>query len=169
MNIFLLRHGEAADRAPDGTRNDDLRELTTEGTEKLRSACSAYARLIGTPGKIVHSPLRRARQSAEILAEIALDGRLDEMIEMDELRPGGRATQIVDMLQSEFIGGCESVVLVGHEPLLGDLLGVLTSGNDRFSLPMGKGMLAAVRMTEPQVMIGRLMTMMSQASALRMG
>jgi phosphohistidine phosphatase SixA len=76
---------------------------------------------------------------------------------------------MVDMLQTEFLNGCESLVLVGHEPLLGDLLGVLTSGNDRFSLQMGKGMLAAVRITEPQVMIGRLMTMVSQSAALRLG
>ncbi len=169
MNIFLLRHGEAADLAPDGTRNDDARELTAHGIERLRSACTTYAQLIGTPTKIVHSPLRRARQSAEILATVTIAGKLDELIEMDELRPGGRASQMVDMLQTEFLNGCESLVLVGHEPLLGDLLGVLTSGNDRFSLQMGKGMLAAVRITEPQVMIGRLMTMVSQSAALRLG
>ena len=58
--------------------------------------------------------------------------------------------RVVDMLQTQFLNGCTSIVLVGHEPLLGDLLGMLSSGNDRLSLPMGKGMLAAIRMTEPQ-------------------
>ena len=167
MHVYLLRHGEAADRAPDGSLNDDGRELTEVGVERLRAACSPYARIIGDATRILHSPLARARQSAEILAAATGDG--DALAEIVELRPGGRASRLVDLLQGEILDGCESLVLVGHEPVLGDLLGLLTSGNDRFSIPLGKGMLAAVVLREPQVMIGRLVVMLSQAAALRLG
>ena len=169
MHVYLLRHGDAAVLAPDGSRDDDRRELTSEGIERLRGACAVYGRMLDPPQQIVHSPLIRARQSAEILVTATAPGQEDLLTESSELRPGGRAMRVIDMLQTEFLNGCESIVLVGHEPLLGDLLGMLTSGNDHFSLPMGKGMLASIRMTEPQVMIGRMMAMISQSAALRLG
>ena len=168
MYVYLMRHGDASSTAPDGTLDDDRRELTPEGIDKLRAACQVYARMIETPQKVIHSPLIRARQSAEILLGAVAPGQESLLEESSELRPGGRPMRVIDMLQAEFLNGCESLALVGHEPLFGDLLGVLSSGNDRFSLPMGKGMLAAIRMTEPQVMIGRLTAMVSQAAALRL-
>lgn len=169
MHIYLLRHGDAASLAPDGSHDDERRQLTSDGIEKLRNACGVYSRMIEPPQQIMHSPLIRARQSAEILLAATAPEQVDLLSESSELRPGGRAARVVDMLQTEFLNGCESMVLVGHEPLLGDLLGVLISGNDRFSLPMGKGMLASIRMTEPQVMIGRMMAMVSQSAAVRLG
>ena len=166
MNAYLLRHGEAADLAPDGSLTDDDRELTDNGTARLQAACSVYSRVIGTRGRILHSPLARARQSAEILASAcATSAALTETV---DLRPGGRASNLVDLLQGELLDGCETLVLVGHEPLLGDLLGLLATGNDRLSIPMGKGTLAGVRISGPQVMVGRLRLLLSQEEALRL-
>ena len=166
MQVHLLRHGEAAGRSPNGTFDDAARELTSDGISRLGAACRAYSRIIGRPRRIVHSPFCRARESAEILA--AAIGAGDCMSESTELRPGGRASRILDLLQTEFLDGCESLVLVGHEPLLGDLLGLLATGNERMSLPLGKGMLATVQLNEPQVMIGRLTAILSQATAIRL-
>ena len=166
MNAYLLRHGEASSLAPDGSLADDARELTEAGTARLRTACSVYSRVIGPARRILHSPLARARQSAEILAaSCAVEVTLTEIA---DLRPGGRASNLIDLLQGELLDGCESLVLVGHEPLLGDLLGLLTTGNDRLSIPVGKGMLAGVRMSGPQVMVGRLRVLLSQEEALRL-
>jgi phosphohistidine phosphatase len=166
MFVYLMRHGEAAGQAPDGSFSDEHRELTRGGKERLSTACEVYSRIIGTPSIILHSPLVRARQTAEILARATSSA--EALTVRKELRPGARSTQVIDMLQGEFLAGRESVVLVGHEPLLGDLLGLLSSGNDRLSFPMAMGMLAQVMMSEPQVMIGRLTTMLSQSAALRM-
>lgn len=168
MDIYLLRHGEAADRAPDGTFHDEARELTESGVQRLTRACRAYATMLDARVRMFHSPLIRAKQTADILQEAAGD-RIYGRTEIEDLRPGGRATRVVDMLQAEFLDSCPAVVLVGHEPLLGDLLGTLSTGNDSFSIPMGKGMLASVRMTEPQVMIGRLQVLVSQTHAERLG
>ncbi len=163
MRVFLLRHGEAADHAPDGSYHDDARELTPNGIANLTKACSTYARVIGTPRTILHSPLTRAGQSATILRQ-ALSGEV-AMAVVPELRPSGRASQVVDLLQSDFLQHSQDVVLVGHEPLLGDLLGLLSTGNDRLGIPMGKGMLAAIRFSDPRVMIGRLITLLNQGTA----
>ncbi len=51
----------------------------------------------------------------------------------------------------------------------GDLLVVLISGSDHSSIPMGKSMLAAIRLNEPQTTIRPLMNPSSQANALRPG
>jgi len=163
MRVFLLRHGEAVDPSPDEALNDDARELTPHGIENLTKACSTYARIIGTPRTILHSPLTRAQQSAAILEE-ALSDKVT-MEEVPELRPNGRANRVVELLQEDFLTHSQDVVLVGHEPLLGDLLGLLSTGNDRLGIPMGKGMLAAIRFSDPRVMIGRLITLLNQDMA----
>ena len=166
MRVFLLRHGQASDHAPDGTFHDDARELTPDGIENLGRACATYARIMGAPHKILHSPLTRARQSADILKG-ALAGSVT-MEEASALRPNGRASQVVDLLQADFLQHSQDVVLVGHEPLLGDLLGLLSAGNDRLGIPMGKGMLAATRFSDPRVMIGRLITLLNQDMATQL-
>ena len=166
MRVFLLRHGHAADRAPDGTFHDDARELTPDGIARLERACQTYARIIGTPQRILHSPLTRARQSASIL-QAALATTVDSR-EAAELRPSGRASIVVDLLQGEFLTAPGDVVLVGHEPLLGDLLGLLSTGNDRVGMPMGRGMLAAITFTDPTVLIGRLTTLLNQDTATQL-
>ena len=163
MRVFLLRHGEAADQAPDGSLHDDARELTPSGVQTLTKACATYSRIINTPRTILHSPLIRAQQSAEILkSSLATDVTMESTA---ELRPNGRANLVVDLLQADFLQHSQDVVLVGHEPLLGDLLGLLSAGNDRQGIPMGKGMLAGIRFNDPRVMIGRLITLLNQDTA----
>lgn len=163
MRVFLLRHGEAADQAPDGSFHDDARELTPDGIQNLTKACATYSRIISTPRTILHSPLIRAQQSAEILkSSLARDVTMESTA---ELRPNGRANLVVDLLQADFLQHSQDVVLVGHEPLLGDLLGLLSTGNDRLGIPMGKGMLAGIRFSDPRVMIGRLITLLNQETA----
>jgi phosphohistidine phosphatase len=166
LQTFLLRHGEAEDFAPGPSRGDEERELSPRGIDRLRSACTVYARIVGATPRILHSPLVRARQTAEILANACGPG--SSLTELAELKPGGRAVALIDQVQGEYLDGLDSLVFVGHEPLLGDLLGLLTSGNDRQSIPMGKGMLAGVRITSAQVIVGRLAVLMSQSTAMRL-
>ena len=40
MHVYLLRHGDASNTAPDGSLDDDHRELTEDGISKLRGACT---------------------------------------------------------------------------------------------------------------------------------
>lgn len=164
MKVFLLRHGDAADHAPDGSFDDDARELSEDGVERLRIAAQAYVRIIGAGDlRIFHSPLIRAVQSTGILIDAGLSPR--SMQVQADLRPSRRTEKVVDLLQGEFLDGAEKVLLVGHEPLLGNLLGVLAAGNERLSLPLSKGMLVQIDLPEPQVMIGRLENVISQTAA----
>jgi phosphohistidine phosphatase len=115
-SIYLVRHAIAAERGKEYP-DDTLRPLTTEGIEKFRQVAKGLARLDVRVDRILTSPLVRARQTADILAE-ELPGR-PEVIETDALVPGATFDELRTHL-AEF-NRCDSVALVGHEPDIGQL------------------------------------------------
>ena len=158
MRIFLLRHGIAAGLSAGGPRTDNERPLTSKGVEELREACQRYALHLPTPDKIVSSPLLRARQTAEIVARaVRYAGTLEQS---PALVPGARPPSILDALQGEALSG-KSVMLVGHEPHLGGLLGLLVTGSEQVAIPLKKAMLVGVEVEAPRSMLGRLVLCLS--------
>jgi len=69
MDLYLVRHAIAADRGEGAFPNDDERPLTPEGIHKFRLAARGLSELGMKPGRIVSSPLLRAKQTAEILRD----------------------------------------------------------------------------------------------------
>lgn len=162
MRIFLLRHGIAADVSAGGPRTDEERPLTAEGREVMHTACKSYVRHVSTPERIISSPLLRARQTAEILSQaVNYQGVIEQVA---DLEPGARPTSILNFLQGEALEGLGSVVLVGHEPHLGSLLGLLLTGLEQVSLPLQKGMISGVDIPHPQSMLGRMVLCLSSKS-----
>jgi len=140
MFIHLLRHGIAEDPRP-GVDDAD-RALTDEGWKRLRRSAPAWRSLVETPDVVLVSPLRRARETATAFVE-AVHFRGELRIEK-ALLPGAAASEACALLEAECLSGQKSVALVGHEPHLGYLLGLLLTGNPRLPIPMKKGMLVAV-------------------------
>jgi phosphohistidine phosphatase len=166
MLVYLLRHGDAEDLGAGGPRTDEERALTPEGTSKLKGACSLYRRAIKVPDRIVASPLVRAQQSARLLAQ-ALG--YEREIETDNLLvPSARPVHTLEMLQGELAAETSAIVLVGHEPHLGNLLGLLLTGSDRASVPFKKGMLVGVELDSHLGMLGRLVLCLPQKLAGRL-
>ena len=66
MELYLVRHAIAEDRADAG---DDERALTEAGRAKMIRATQGLRKLKVRPDLILTSPLRRARETAEILAQ----------------------------------------------------------------------------------------------------
>lgn len=160
MHVYLLRHGQAADLSPDGPRTDEERPLTEEGRALFVRACKHYRRHMEPLDGILSSPLVRARQTAGVLA-----GALDPSPEIEgerDLLPGARPAAILDRLQADLLEGKRALALVGHEPQLGNLLGLLLTGSEQTAIPLKKGMIAGVRLAEPQTMIGRLVLCLGQ-------
>ncbi|MCK1793655.1 phosphohistidine phosphatase SixA [Pseudomonas violetae] len=117
MKLWVLRHGEAE---PHGTRPDSERELTANGrVEVLRSA----AELVGQPLTAIYaSPFKRAQETA-ILVREAL-GFLPQIRTVEWLTPDCRPQAVAEQLVS-----VECVLLVSHNPLVGNLLGYLQHGH----------------------------------------
>jgi phosphohistidine phosphatase len=161
MLLLLLRHGDAAEIAPGGPHRDEERPLTGPGVAKLKEACACTARLIGRIDRIVASPLLRARQSAEILATaVRFEGQIERNA---SLVPGARPTDMLD----ELADAAGTVALVGHEPHLGSLLGLLLTGSPDAAIPLKKGMLVGVDVERGG--LGRLQFALSQRAARELG
>ncbi len=119
MRLYLVRHGQAAEAFTDSQRS-----LTERGKREIRQMAEKLLREKISPVKILHSPKLRARQSAEIFAEV-LSGpsslEVREFLNPDItiapcLRPIGR-------MQAEQKGA--AAILIGHLPHIRDLTAAL--------------------------------------------
>ncbi|EJM63912.1 phosphohistidine phosphatase [Pseudomonas sp. ADAK2 TE3594] len=116
MKLWVLRHGEAE---PHGTRPDSERTLTAHGRgEVLRAA--AY--LMGKPLTAIYaSPYQRAQETAEIVRTTL--GFAPEIRTVDWLTPDSDPDKVAEQLVS-----VSDVLLVSHNPLVGNLLSYLQHG-----------------------------------------
>ena len=116
MKLWVLRHGEAE---PYGSRPDSERALTPHGCEEvLRSA----AHLIGQPITAIYaSPYLRAQQTAQLVREAL--GFEPEIRTVEWLTPGTDPDKVAEQLVS-----VSNVLLVSHNPLVGNLLSYLQHG-----------------------------------------
>lgn len=120
--VMLLRHAIAEEHAVD--RSDAERRLTGEGKRKLREVVAGM-RALGLPVEaILTSPLRRARETAAILADAY--GLGDDVVTCDALAPGGDLDDVFAALAP--CGRAAGIVLVGHEPGMGELASTLVAG-----------------------------------------
>lgn len=118
MRLYLFRHGPAIERE-DWAGDDAERPLTADGERVTRKTLKALRTLLRAD-EILTSPWRRARQTAELAAE-----RLSLPLREADWLAGGAAD--VEEI-TEHLAGSADLVLVGHEPDLGSLLGYLTGG-----------------------------------------
>ena len=137
MEIWLLRHAAAEDHAASGRDAD--RTLTEDGHRRAREVARGHAALEPGIDLILTSPYARARQTAEPVARVLdLSASLRET---PALEPDRDPEEILGEVRE---GAAESVLLVGHEPHLGALLGRLVSGRAGLEIPMKKASVARV-------------------------
>lgn len=136
MLIHLLRHAEAEDVSPTGKDAD--RRLTEEAKKRMRSVAKAIAKLDPGYEAVLVSPLVRARQTAEPVA--AACGFQRPFTETKNLVPNADPVQVLHELARL---GSASVLLVGHQPHFGRLVGLLLTGRSDLEVPMKKAALAA--------------------------
>lgn len=134
MELYVVRHGIAEDIGEGQGRSDFERGLTQKGRERTRQVAEALAGFRCRPDCIATSPLRRTRQTAEILARILTDGLEPE--ECAFLAPGGRVAELLDWLSA---GESGSVMIVGHMPDLALMASVAIAGDERASIGLKKG------------------------------
>ncbi|MFN3361319.1 MAG: phosphohistidine phosphatase SixA [Pseudanabaenaceae cyanobacterium] len=119
--VYLFRHGIAIDR--ELCPHDRDRELTAEGRKKTRTIGEKLYQLGLRASLILTSPLVRAHQTAQILADCLQEPPL-EVVEW--LAPEGDFAAWEAWHDSH--RGVEAVFLVGHEPDLSSWAEVMTWG-----------------------------------------
>jgi len=134
MRLYLVRHAIAEDRTIDYD-DDSLRPLTEKGKEKMHRIAGGLLELGVEPDLIVSSPYIRARQTASILAKV-LKCR-QELAYSDFLVPMGEPDDMIGEINEKY--SVNELMLVGHEPSLSALVGVLLAGDPDISINFKKG------------------------------
>src|SRR6266404_6053326 len=138
--LMLLRHGIAEDAAPG--EPDAERRLTGEGKRKVREVAAGMRALKLPVDVILTSPLRRARETAEV---VAAEHDLDEtsVIVTPALAPAAAREALFAAIGSH--ARADGIVVVGHQPDLGELASVLLVGTPGLvPLPFKKAGLAGI-------------------------
>lgn len=129
MHIWLARHGEAI--SPDQAASDFQRTLSETGLRQVRQLGRWLKAHESPPELILHSPLKRACETAHLLREeLGPEIRCEEAHVMS---PGMKC----DLLLARLAAQTAQVVLcVGHQPDIGRCLADLVGGG-RFSISPG--------------------------------
>jgi phosphohistidine phosphatase len=138
MNLFLLRHGLAVDRSKPGFKKDADRPLTPKGKQRLWRVAEAMEEMELEFEVILASPFVRAAQTADIIAE-AFELR-KHLTLSEHLTPGGNPKLLLEQI-AQLKPLPKAVLLVGHEPYLGQLIGLLVAGNTNALIDLKKGAL----------------------------
>lgn len=133
--IYIMRHGIAAKRGSPNFLDDSKRPLTSEGRIKMERIAKGLKRLGLELDWVVTSPLTRATETAQIVAEtLAAKAPLDLC---NELRPGANVEKLISFLATQ--PERQRILLVGHEPDLSVLAGRLIGTGHDANLSIKKG------------------------------
>jgi phosphohistidine phosphatase len=139
MLVYFLRHASAGTHKIDPAK-DEKRPLDPDGVEQCGYVGRALAALEVHVDAMISSPLKRATQTAALVAnEIAYEGQLDLN---PALRPEATWTQFRDLLNR--YASQEAIMVVGHNPNLSEFLGRLIGGGARAGMDLKKAGVARV-------------------------
>ncbi len=124
MRLLLIRHADAEAGEP-----DELRRLSPAGREQVLALGEQLAAQGIHADAILTSPLLRARETGEALAD-ALDSTSEPS---DALAPGATAAAV----RSAVEGRGETVIVVGHQPDCGQIAAELGDGTEPRFPPAG--------------------------------
>jgi phosphohistidine phosphatase len=137
---LVLRHGEAGARI-DAPEKDAERPLTPVGQREVADIATALQSLGTKFDLAASSPLKRALQTAEIVARKFK--KLNQLEEWDELKPAGDTSKLFQKLSR--LKTTSIILIVGHEPYLSSMIGEIVAGKTSLNLVLKKGGLAKVR------------------------
>jgi phosphohistidine phosphatase len=121
MLVFLVRHAHAEKGEPDA-----VRPLSQRGRKEASALARQLAGHDSSPDLVLTSPLVRARQTAEAIAdEAGVELRVDE-----RLAPGATLLLVREAIQEA--DGDGPVAIVGHQPDLSEVAFELTGQDPGF-------------------------------------
>jgi phosphohistidine phosphatase len=123
VRIYLVRHGDAVPQEDAGSDRD--RWLSAQGREAARVLGRLLREQGLAPDAVVCSPLPRAVQTAELIAQ-QLD-YLGAIVSLRCLEPGAQPHVAANLIR----GAGEAVLVVGHEPTI-SMLGAHWLGRPSF-------------------------------------
>src|SRR3981189_3379333 len=95
MELLIVRHAIAFERDRQRWRDDAARPLSPVGIRQSRKAAAGMKEFSKAPDRLLTSPLVRARQTAQILTDVAGWPQAEEV---HELSPGAPALAVLTLL-----------------------------------------------------------------------
>jgi phosphohistidine phosphatase len=127
--------------------NDSERPLTTKGERRMRRIAEGMQALGLSYDLMLSSPYLRAKQTAEIVAQVLSPA--NDVLLVETLTPEGNPRQVIEALRTDHRDR-EDVLLVGHEPYLSRLISTLLTGGPNLSVVMKRGGLCALDVDAPR-------------------
>ena len=135
MNLYIIRHAIAVDQATAHYESDSERPLTDKGRKKMRQIANGLRNLAVEFDLILSSPYVRARETAEILSDVFKMKK--KLAFSDNLIPVGNPELLIGEINEKY--SVDSLALVGHEPHLSTLIGMLVAENAKADITLKKG------------------------------
>lgn len=114
--LVFMRHGHALGTREAGVSSDSERPLSPRGEEEALEAARRLKAAGFAPALIISSPFRRAARTADLAASVFTDARRETAAALSE----GPAQAVLDLAEGAPKG---SLLVVGHQPLLGAVAG----------------------------------------------
>lgn len=148
MKLYIMRHGNSPPASGGGSKADAERCLSEEGRREARGSIQKLIELGGKPKIILHSPLKRAVQTAEEAA-----GLLHLQGYTEIFKPLSNILGPEDLYKdlTERCIGVEETLIVGHQPQLGELASWMADGV--YSLPTGGIIALETRPNNPAALL----------------
>jgi phosphohistidine phosphatase len=139
MLVYFVRHASAGQHRLDPAK-DEKRPLDNDGIEQCTTIGRALASMETHVDLILSSPLKRAAQTASLVAnELAYE---EKIVLTPALRPDSNYGKFSALLGEH--AEHEAIMVVGHNPNLSEFLGRLIGGGSRTGMELKKGAVARV-------------------------
>ncbi len=144
MIVYFLRHASAGERKS-SPEADEKRPLDKDGIGQCGIVGRALAAMDVHADAIISSPLKRATQTASLVAnELAYE---DKIHIDDALRPEASYGDFRDLLQR--YSKKEAIIVVGHNPNLSEFAGrVVVRGPNAAGIDLKKGAVARIEVDQ---------------------
>jgi phosphohistidine phosphatase len=139
MEIYFLRHANAGEKKLNPAK-DDQRPIDKLGIEQSHDVGRALAALDVAVDVMISSPLRRATQTATVVANEI--GHEDKIVTDTALRPEASYEKFLDLLSR--YSRKDAIMLVGHNPSMTEFLNKLVGGGPANAIELKKGAVAKV-------------------------
>ncbi|USR93211.1 phosphohistidine phosphatase SixA [Phormidium yuhuli AB48] len=153
--LYLIRHGIAADRNPQTYPDDRQRPLTDAGVKKTRKIAKRLAELGLQFDHLLTSPLIRAQQTADILHNAKLSPQPEIFPALAPCGPIQDWLNWYNTLPKTSKNGDVAIAVVGHEPDLGQWAEQLIWGEVREKLIVKKAGVIGVNLPDDGEIIGQ--------------
>jgi phosphohistidine phosphatase len=156
MDLYIVRHGKAEEKTGQVT-SDSGRKLTEIGIQDIEAISKSLKRLDIKINCLISSPLRRAKQTADIISKDLLKEKKQFLI-WDELKPEIPVEQVIRKIHSL---NFSSVMLVGHEPHLSNLISSIISDSTKTEISLKKGGFVHIELISDSRIHGVLKSLMT--------